>query len=428
MSFPADHARSYYAATLNDHTVHPILRSDIEVDVCVIGGGFSGVAAALTLAERGRSVALLEAARIGWGASGRNGGQVLPGWSGESTFLRQIGEEAREFLWRTRYRGHEMVEQWIEKYRIDCDYVRGAMTTATKPLHMKFFESEYREGNERGLSDDLQLLSKDALRDLVDTDVYLGGLLEKRAAHCHPLNLCLGEARAALGLGAEIYEGSPVIGIEHGERPVAVTERGRVAARHIVLAGNAYHRLEAKRLHGYMLPAQTYMIATEPLPEDLARSILPHNTAVCDANWVLDYFRLSADRRLLFGGRCTYSNREIRDVEGALRPRMRRVFPQLQDVRIDYSWGGAIAIPLNRAPLLGRIDDNIFYMQGYSGHGVNCSHIAAEIIADAIDARDRDISLFERVTHFRMPAADLIGSPMLALGMTYYRMKDAIGV
>lgn len=428
MSPSAEHDRSYYAATINDDARYPALQSEISVDICVIGGGFSGVAAALTLAERGRSVALLEAKRIGWGASGRNGGQVLPGWSGESTMIRQLGEKAHEFLWRTRYRGNEIIESWIEKYQIDCDYVRGAMTTATKPLHMKFFEAEYHESSEHGLGDDIVLLGRNELRDYLDTDVYLGGLLEKRAGHCHPLNLCLGEARAARNLGVEIFEGTPALEIIHGDRAEVVAEGGRVRAGSVVLAGNAYHYLEKRRLHGYMLPAQTYMMATEPLPDELAKTILPHNTAVCDANWVLDYFRLSADRRMLFGGRCTYSNRQIHDVEAALRPRMRRIFPQLDGVNVDYSWGGAIAIPLNRTPLLGRIDSNIFYVQGYSGHGVNCSHIAAEIIADAIESSDRDLSLFERVTHFRMPAADLIGGPMLALGMTYYRMKDSIGV
>lgn len=428
MPRPAEHVRSYYAATINDRTAYPALAADIAVDVCIIGGGFSGVAAALTLAERGRSAALLEAGRIGWGASGRNGGQVLPGWSGESTMIRQLGEEAREFLWRTRYRGNEIVEARIEQYRIDCDYVRGAMTTATKPNHMKFFKAEYREAERRGRGDDVVLLGGEALRDYLETDVYLGGLLEKRAGHCHPLNLCCGEARAAHRLGVSIFENSPALDIVHGERPEVIAEGGRIRAKYVVLAGNAYHRLERRALHGYMLPAQTYMIATEPLPAALAARLLPHNTAICDANWVLDYFRLSADRRLLFGGRCTYSNREIRDVVGALGPRMRRIFPQLEGVKVEYSWGGAIAIPLNRAPLLGRVADNIFYMQGYSGHGVNCSHIAAEIIADAIENNDRDASLFERVTHFRMPAADLIGSPMLALGMTYYRMKDAIGI
>lgn len=427
MTNPAEHVKSWYAATVNDRAAYPALLSDLSVDVCVIGGGFSGVSAALTLAERGFSVALLEASRIGWGASGRNGGQILPGWSGEKTLIRQLGEEARKFLWRTRYRGNEIIEERIEKYQIDCDYARGAMTVAVKPVQMDALREEHEEGARHGRGDDLAFIDAGGLADYVGTDAYLGGLVEKRAGHCHPLNLCLGEARAAHNLGVRIFESAPVRDIVHGERPAVIAEGGRVEADFVILAGNAYHRLEEKRLRGAMLPARTFMMATAPLPAELAAKLLPRNTAICDANWVLDYFRLTPDRRLLFGGRCTYSNREIRDIEAALAPRMRRVFPELASVKIDYAWGGAIGIPLNRAPLLGRLSGNVFYVQGYSGHGVNCSHIAGEILADAIAGKIHDASLFERVGHIRIPAAELVGNPLLALGMTWYRMKDALG-
>lgn len=427
MTKPAEHVDSYYAATINDRTRYPALKGDVTADVCIIGGGFSGVASALTLAERGRSVALVEANRIGWGASGRNGGQVLPAWSGEGEMIRQLGEDASEFLWRTRYRGNEIVEERIKKYGIECDYVRGAITVALKPFQMRALEQEYREAVAHGHGADVELVDERSVRDYVGSDLYLGGFVEKRGAHCHPLNLCLGEARAAANLGAQIFEETRVADIEHGAQPVVVTDRGRVKANHVILAGNAYTKLERKRLGGYLLPAQTYVVTTQPLAEATAMEILPKNSGVCDANWVLDYFRLTGDRRLLFGGRCTYSGREIGDVEGALVPRMKKIFPQLEDARIEYKWGGTIGIIMNRVPMIGRLSDNIYYVQGYSGHGVNCSHIVAEIFADAIDANAKDAMLFERVTHFRMPAADVIGGPMLALGMTYYRMKDAIG-
>jgi glycine/D-amino acid oxidase-like deaminating enzyme len=428
MTKPEQHTTSYYAATVNDQTTRQSLAADVEADVCVIGGGFSGVASALTLAERGKSVVLLESNRIGWGASGRNGGQVLAGWSGEGEMVSQIGERAAEFLRRTRYRGNEIIEARIEKYGIDCDYVHGAATVALNDRQAKMLRDEYDDGVKQGFGDILEMVAQADVRKHVATDAYRAALIDRRGAHCHPLNLCLGEAKAAQSLGVRIYEGTKVTSIEYGDQPVVHTETGRVRAGAVILAGNAHHLLAKEKLGGYMLPAQTFMIATEVLGADVVNDILPGNLGICDSNWVLDYFRRSADHRILFGGRCTYSNREIMDVEGALAPRMRKILPQLADARIEYKWGGVIGIPLNRVPLIGRLDANVFYVQGYSGHGVNCSHMAAEILSDAVESKLDGVDLFESIKHFRVPAADLVGSPMLALGMTYFRMRDALGV
>lgn len=423
-----EHVKSWYAATAHAAPERPPIARDRDAEVCVIGGGFSGLAAALTLAERGRSVVLLEANRIGWGASGRNGGQVLAGWSGEGEMIRQLGERATRFLAETRYRGHEIIETWIEKYAIDCDYVRGAVSVSANAKQQAALEKEYADAVAHLHADHLELLDAAGLRAHVAADAYLGGLLDRRAAHCHPLNLCIGEARAAETAGVRIFEATEALGVRHGQRPVVQTKTASVTARAVILAGNAYHRLEQGKLGGYMLPAQTFMIATEQLEPDRAREILPTNLAVADANWVLDYFRRTSDNRILFGGRCTYSNREIADIEASLRPRLLRVLPQLAGVKIDFAWGGAIGIPLNRVPLIGRLGENVFYMQGYSGHGVNCSHIAAEILSDAVEAKMQGVDLFEAVRHVRIPAAEVIGNPMLALGMTWFRMRDALGV
>lgn len=427
MAGGGEHVRSWYAATARSAPLRPPLAGDHEADVCIVGGGFSGVAAALTLAERGRRVILLESQRIGWGASGRNGGQVLSGWSGEGEMARQIGPEAEEFLRRTRYRGHEIIEERITTYGIDCDYVHGAATVALNGKQMQALAAEYDDAKAQGAAGHLELIDKEGLRRHVATDAYCGGLIDRRAAHCHPLNLCLGEARAAESLGVRIFEDAKAEEVVHGEIALVRTAKGVVRAKAVILAGNAYHRLEQKRLGGYMLPAQTFMIATAPLGAR-AREVLPGNLAICDANWVLDYFRRTTDDRILFGGRCTYSNREIIDIEGSLLPRLKRILPQLSDARVDFAWGGAIGIPLNRVPLIGEVGRNIFYVQGYSGHGVNCSHIAAEMLADAIDARREGVDLFEAVRHFRIPAADVVGNPMLALGMSWFRMRDALGI
>lgn len=427
MTDAGEHVRSWYAATAHAAPERPPLAGHHEAEICIVGGGFSGVAAALTLAERGRSVILLESHRIGWGATGRNGGQILPGWSGEGEMIRQLGARAEEFLRRTRYRGNEIIEDRIARYAIECDYFRGTATVAVNEKQLQALITEFDDATTHGQSDHLELLDKERLRRHVATEAYCGGLIDRRGAHCHPLNLCLGEARAAESLGVRIFEGAKVEQIIHGDAPVVHTAGGTVRAKTVILAGNAYHRLEQSRLGGYMLPAQTFMIATEPLGAR-AREVLPDNLGICDANWVLDYFRRSADDRILFGGRCTYSNREIIDIEGSLLPRLKRILPQLSDARAEFAWGGAIGIPLNRAPLIGEVSRNVLYAQGYSGHGVNCSHIAAEVLADALDARREGVDLFEAVRHVRIPAAQIVGNPMLALGMTWFRLRDAIGI
>ncbi len=424
----AAHAPSWYAATAHAAPVRPAFDGAAETEICVIGGGFTGVAAALALAERGRSVLLLEAHRIGWGASGRNGGQVLPGWSGEGEFAKQLGERGVRFLDRTRYAGNDIIERNIQRYGINCDYVRGAMTVANNERQYRALIKEHNDASARREADHLTLVDRDDLRRHVDTRCYVGGLIDARAGHCHPLNLVLGEAEAAEREGVRIFEASPVIDIVEGEPHIVRLSAGEIRAKAVILAGNAYHQLAQKRLGGYMLPAQTFMMATAPLGDERARALIPDNLAIADANWVLDYFRRTRDNRLLFGGRCTYSNRIAADIAAELQPRMVRVFPQLADARIEFAWTGTIGIPLNRVPLIGRLASTFFFAQGYSGHGVNCSHIAAEILADAFDLRDADASLFEEISHFRIPAAGVIGNPMLAMGMTWFRLKDALGV
>ncbi|MEZ5891672.1 MAG: FAD-binding oxidoreductase [Parvularculaceae bacterium] len=265
-------------------------------------------------------------------------------------------------------------------------------------------------------------------RRTLSADAYLGGLIDRRGAHLHPLNLCAGEAAAAETLGARIFENTKAVSIEHGAHPAVITGNGRINAKHVILAGNAYHTLEKQKLGGYMLPAKTFVIATEPLPEEVAAELLPSNLAFCDANWALDYFRLTGDRRMLFGGLCTYSNRDIKDIEGAIAPRMRKIFPRLAKTKVDFAWGGVIGIPPNRVPLMGRLSERVLYVQGYAGHGVNTSHIAGEMLADAIDGDSEGIDLFAAARHIRVPAAGIIGSPMLALGMSWFRMRDALGV
>ena len=424
MSAAARHTASYYAATANDATRYPALAGEATADVCVIGGGFSGLSTAIFLADRGAKVALLEANRIGWGASGRNGGQVLGGVTGDARLRAQLGEPGRHMLADLWYRGHDIIEERIKRFSIDCDHKRGSLEAAVKPRHMEGLKAFVDEFARDHPDHQLRLLSKSDVRDALGTGAYAGGMIDGRNAHCHPLNLALGEARGAASLGVAIHEGSSVTQIRHGARPVVETAHGRVTCNQVVLAGNAYHRLERKRLAGLLFPAGTYIIATEPLPEAVATRINRHDLGVCDSRIVLDYYRLTADRRLLFGGLCNYSNRAPADIAAALRPRMLQIWPELASTRIDYQWGGEIGIVLSRVPLLGRSAPNVYFLEGYSGHGVNVTHLASEIIADAIDGRPERLVQFERIRQFRMPLGQWAGNQLLALGMAYYRVRD----
>jgi glycine/D-amino acid oxidase-like deaminating enzyme len=421
-----EHTRSYYAATRNDTRTWPALEGDVDTDVAIIGGGFTGVASALTLAERGYRVALVEANRIGWGASGRNGGQLIAGISGEEKVVKRHGERIADLMWDLRWRGNDIVLDRIERYDIDCDFKPGYIDVASKPRQLRWLEEEYEALQRHGHPYEHRLLDRAETEHATGTDSYVGGLLTARNGHLHPLNLCLGEARAAAGLGAEIYEQSPVLRIEHGPRPAVITEGGRVRADAVILGGNAYHRLERKRLSGLTFPAGSYIIATEPLDEDTRRRINPFDAAICELNEILDYFRLSADGRLLYGGRCNYSGRDPKSIQAAVKPRMLKHYPMLRDARIDYEWGGKIGIVVNRVPALGRIQGNVYYCQGYSGHGVNATHIMGEILADAVGGTLETFDLWAQMKHLRIPGSQTFGNQMLALGMLYYRMKDLL--
>lgn len=421
-----EHTRSYYAATVSEVTDYPELEGTISADICVVGAGFTGVATALTLAERGYSVALVEANRVGWGASGRNGGQLINGISGLGRIRKKHGDGIADMLWDLRWRGNDIIHERVEKYGIDCDLKGGFIETALKPRQVADLEEYAAEMEAHNHPYPYELWDREKTRELLGTDAYVGGFVSYRDGHLHPLNLCIGEARAAAGLGVRIFEQSPVTGIEHGRRPKVKTARGQVEAEAVVLAGNAYHLLEPKHLSNLTFPAGSYIIGTEPLSDRMVAEINPRDLAVCDLNEVVDYYRLSADKRMLYGGRCNYSGREPASIKAAILPRMLKIYPQLKDVRIDFEWGGMIGIVLNRVPALGRINNNVYYCQGYSGHGVNVTHIMGELTADAIGGTMEKFDLFANMDHFRIPGSQWVGNQIIALGMLYFRLKDLL--
>ena len=422
---PQEHTGSYYAATANHATDFAPLLGAQNADVCVIGAGFTGISTALHLAERGYNVHVVEANKVGWGASGRNGGQMISGISGRKNIANKLGEDTNEVLRGLRWAGHEIIRERVETYNIQCDLKFGYLDAAIKERHVRDLEADYEQLQKDNFPHEFRLLSGDETREIIGTGAYIGALLNMANGHLHPLNLCIGEAQAAISLGATIYEQSPVLDIEKGKRARVVTQQGSVTADVVVLAGNAYHALERK-LRDIMFPVNSFIIATEPLSEEIVAAINPRDLAVCDPNVVLEYFRLSADKRLLFGGRFNYFGLDPDVIKQNLQPRMLKIYPRLADVRIDYAWGGTIGVPINRVPQLGRISPNVFYCQGYSGHGVNVTHLAGQIMADAVAGTVERFDLFANVKPFIIPGAHLLSKPMVSLGMLYYWIKDRL--
>ena len=424
----SQHTASYYAASSLPQPDHPVLQGEHVADVCVVGGGFTGLNTALELAERGMSVILLEAHKIGWGASGRNGGQLIRGVGhGLEQIEGIIGKDGVRQMKLMGLHAVEIVRQRVERFNIACDLTWGYCDLANKPRDLEGFAEEADELRSLGYRHETRLLQANEVRSVVGSDRYVGGFVDMGSGHLHPLNLALGEAGAAAQLGVKLFEHSAVTRIDYGPQVRVHTAQGSVRANSLVLGCNAYLKDLNPQLSGKVLPAGSYIIATEPLSEAQAHALLPQNMAVCDQRVALDYYRLSADRRLLFGGACHYSGRDPQDIAAYMRPKMLEVFPHLKDVKIDYQWGGMIGIGANRLPQIGRLPDqpNVYFAQAYSGHGVNATHLAGKLLAEAISGQHSDgFDLFAKVPHITFPGGKYLRSPLLALGMLWHRLKE----
>lgn len=418
---------SYYVATRRvDPGPAPPLAGSARADVCVVGGGITGCSAALHLAERGYRVILLEAAEIGHGASGRSGGQVLAGLGTDMAVVeRAIGREgARDVFAMTREAVALTVER-VRRHAIPCDLRFGAVHAAVKPRQLRALAA-HRESLARDFGyDETEWLDRAALAERVRSERYLGGLREPEAAHLHPLNYTLGLARAALAAGATLHAGSPVLRVHPGRPARVETPRGEVHAEFVVLAGNAYLNGDlAPALRGRLMPVGNYIIATAPLDEAQVAATLPGGDAVSDANFVLDYYRLSADRRLLFGGAVSYNGRHPARLRQRLAAKLGRLFPAVAGIPVEYCWGGRVGITLNRAPDFGRIDGNVYYAQGYSGHGMALAGLAGKLLAEAIGGQAERFDRFAGVRHRRFPGGERLRTPLLVLATNFYRLRD----
>ncbi len=418
-------AQSYYQATANCVVATEPLMGDAATDVCVIGAGYTGLSAALELAKAGYKVMVLEAETVGFGASGRNGGQICTGFSpGQTRLEAQLSKVDAKRCFDMAEESKQLIETRIAEHKIDCDLTWGYLHCVPKPhqfAHLQEWAAEYEALGYGGNT----LLTKAELETKLGSRIYHGALREQRAGHLHPLNYCLGLAEASQKAGVIIHEHSAVVDVDTGPAPKARTANGTVSAKFMVIAGNAYLGGLVKPMYRRIMPVGSYIVATEPLGENRAKSLITENEAVANTNFIVEYFRLSADHRMLFGGRASYSSLAPANVAEAIRPRMLAVFPQLKDVKLDFAWGGFIAITSNRLPDCGRLSPTVYYAHGYSGQGVALSGIYGKLMAEAIRGQAERFDLFAKIKHLPFPGGPM-RTPLLVTAMAYYRIRDAL--
>ena len=419
---------SWYAATANRLDPFPALDGDIRADVCVVGGGYTGLSAALHLAEAGLDVVLVEAHRVGFGASGRNGGQLGSGQRmTQDTLEALMGDTEAAKLWQLGEDAKDLVKGTVAQHNIDCALKPGVAWTGSTTSDVAHLHDYAGHLQARYGYDQLEVLDQAACRALCPSPDYKGGILDRGAGHLHPLNFALGLAKAAAAAGVRIFEGTRVSGIDEGQPAVLTCDGGRVTADHVVLGCNGYLGGLNRKVAARVMPINNFIVATEPLGDD-ARRILTEDVAVADSRFVVNYFRLSADNRLLFGGGESYGYRFPADIAATVRKPMLQVFPHLADTRIDYAWGGTLAITMKRMPFLARLGPNILSASGYSGHGVGTATHAGMLMARAIQGETDGFDTLSRVPAPSFPGGAALRSPLLVLAMTWFALRDRLGL
>ena len=420
-------APTWYEASARTHPTWPALDGDARADVCVIGGGYTGLSCALHLAERGYRTVLLEARRIGNGASGRNGGQLGSGHRRDQfTLERELGDERARLLWSLAEEAKALARERVARHGIDCDLKSGIAIAAHRPRHARALVHEAEHLRSRYGYDRIDVLDRSALRAEVASDGFHGGLMDRGAGHLHPLDYARGLARAASEAGVDIREGSPVTGLTPGAPCTVSACPHAVKADAVVLACNGYLDAFDPGCGKRVMPINNFILATEPLGAERARALIPNDVAVVDTRFVVNYFRLSADGRLLFGGGETTSSRLPADPGPLVRRCMLRIFPQLADVRVDHAWGGTLAITRTRMPSIGRLEGGLYYGQGYSGHGVALATLGGALIAEAIAGTLERFDVFARLPQPPFPGGRFLRWPTLALALAYGALRDRL--
>ena len=420
---------SYYAATAQRGPGFAPLAGDVSCDVAIVGGGLAGLSAALELAQRGLAVRLLEAREVGWGASGRNGGQAIHGLAcDQDTIEQQLGLDEAKRVWAMSIEALDLIRERIATHAIDCDWRDGYLglaTSARKGAALAAWAD--RMGSVYGYP--LRRIGPGEVRDWIASPRYHSGVHDPRSGHLHPLKYTLGLARAAAAAGAVLHERTPVQALRHGEPAQIVTARGTVSARRVLLAGNVYLHGIAPALEPRIMPVGTYIACSRALDPALACSLIPSGSAVCDTNFVLDYFRTTNDHRMLYGGRVSYSTVTPARLPESMRRRMVQTFPQLAAAKVEYAWGGFVDISMSRAPDFGRLPGhgNVYYLQGFSGHGLALTGLAGRLVAEAMAGDAGRFDVFARLKHRAFPGGSLMRMPALVLGMAWYRLRDMLG-
>ncbi|ATF08918.1 NAD(P)/FAD-dependent oxidoreductase [Candidatus Enterovibrio altilux] len=424
----SEHVSSYYAASANPSPLRNTLTSNAKTDICIIGGGYTGLSSALYLLEEGFRVTILEAAKVGWGASGRNGGQIVNSYSRDIDVLEKIVGKKQAILFGTMaFEGSKIIRDRITQYGIQCDLKDGGVFAALNNKQLQKITQQKALWERYGYNQ-LEMLSQSDMKNIVNSDIYVGGLLDKSGGHIHPLNLALGEATAVENLGGKIYERSAVIRIEHGDPVKVFTNKGSVTAAFLVLAGNAYLGGLVPELKAKSMPCGTQVIATEPLSDKQAKSILPQDYCVEDCNYLLNYYRLSGDKRLIYGGGVAYGALNPSGINAMIRPKMLKTFPQLDNIKIHYSWTGNFLMTLSRFPQVGRIGNNIYYSQGCSGHGVTYTHLFGRLMSEVLKGQTERFNAFAGLPHLPFPGGHMFRVPFSMLGAWYYTVRDKLGI
>ncbi len=422
---------SYYVATAPAGPDCPPLTGEVRADVAIVGGGLAGLSAALDLADRGRRVVLLEAQTLGHAASGRNGGQAIHGLGSDQDVIEaQLGLDDARRVWALSIEALDLLRERIARHAIDCDWQPGYLGLATSPAKGRAL-AQWADRVDSVYGYPLGRIAPAELPGWIASRRFHSGIHDPRSGHLHPLKYLRGLARAAQAAGVQVFEHTPALSLQAGRPVVLRTTQGTVHADQVLLAGNAHLQALAPQLAPALgprvMPVGTYVACSQPLGSAVADALIPSRSAVCDSNFVVDYFRLTADHRLLFGGGVSYSTRTPLGLKAALQTRMQRTFPQLRGLQIEHLWGGFVDISMNRAPDFGRLGPDVYYLQGFSGHGLALSGLAGRLAAEAMAGSAERFDLFARLKHRRFPGGPALRTPALVLAMAWYRLRDMLG-